>query len=232
MAKSSQKIKESDMFPLLKTYLEGQGYSVHAEVKNCDIAARKGDDLVLVEMKTSLSLALISQAVERKEITDAVYIAVPVPPGKQLPPNFRRIKSVLRRLEIGCILLDFMKTKERVRIELHPLPYAPRRRHNRRRAILREIDGRYAEFNRGGEPSGTEKITAYKQEALRIARLLSHHGACSPKKIRSLGGSEKTQTILSRNVYGWFDKIDRGLYCLDSSGEEALTLYSEILRKI
>ncbi|MDZ7794620.1 MAG: hypothetical protein U5P10_13290 [Spirochaetia bacterium] len=77
----TKKIKESDLFQPLKAYLEGQGYSVHAEVRNCDIVAQKGDELILVELKSSISLNLLIQAAERKEISDSVYIAVPVPRG-------------------------------------------------------------------------------------------------------------------------------------------------------
>jgi len=225
-------MRETDLFPPLKKWLEGQGYSVHGEVQNCDIAARKGEELVIVEMKKNFTLALLTQAVSRKEITDSVYVAVPVPPGKKIPPNFRRVKELLRRLEVGCILVDFMKTKTRVRIELHPLPVSPRSRPGKKRAILREIDGRYAEFNRGGEPSRTEKITAYKQEALRTALLLSRHGSSSPRRLRTLGASDRVQLILSRNVYGWFERIERGVYRLHGAGEKALDHYREVISQI
>lgn len=225
-------MKEADLFIPVKQWLEGQGYSVHGEVKSCDLVARKGDDLVIVELKKSLSLALLTQAVARKEITESVYIAVPLPEGKRGLPNFRRVKDLLRRLEIGCILVDFLKTRGRIRIELHPVPFSPRSRPGRKRAILREIDGRYAEFNLGGESSRTEKITAYKQEALRTALLLSRQGPCSPRLLKSVGASEKVQSILSKNVYGWFERIERGVYALHPAGVEALHHYRDVLERI
>lgn len=228
----SRQIKEADLFAPLKQWIEGQGYSVHGEVRNCDLVARKGEELVIVEMKKNLNLTLLTQAAARKEITDSVYIAVPLPPGKKTLPNFRRVRALLRRLEIGCIFVDFLKTRGRVRIELHPLPFSPRPRPGKKRAILREIDGRYAEFNLGGESSHVEKITAYKQEALRTALILSREGTCSPRQLRELGASEKVQTILSRNVYGWFEKIDRGMYTLHPAGVEALHNYRDIIKTI
>ncbi|MFO7729284.1 MAG: DUF2161 family putative PD-(D/E)XK-type phosphodiesterase [Spirochaetia bacterium] len=221
-----KKTKESDLFQPVKAYLQGQGYSVHAEVRNCDIVARKGDELILVELKSSISLNLLIQAAERKEISDSVYIAVPVPRGAKSPPNFKRTKTLLRRLEIGCILVDFMKTKTKLRIELHPVVCKEKRRPSQKRAILREIDGRYAEFNQGGESVAMEKITAYKQEALRIAHFLQHHGPASPAQIRTAGTSEKTQAILLKNVYGWFERQRRGVYQLHPAGSEALTHYA------
>ncbi len=222
-------MKESELFDPIKRYLQGQGYSVHAEVKHCDIVARKHDELVLIELKNSINLNLLVQAAERKELSDSVYIAVPVPVGKQVPPNFKRIKKLLRRLEIGCILVDFLKTKTKVRIELHPLPFTERSAYQRKRAILREIDGRYAEFNKGGEPVAAEKITAYKQEALRIAHYLQQYGSASPAELRQSGTSEKTQTILSKNVYGWFERERRGVYRLHPYGREALAHYAGTL---
>ena len=223
-------MKESELFEPIKTYLQGQGYSVHAEVNNCDIVARKNEELVIVELKNSISMNLVAQAVERKEISDSVYIAVPVPIGKQYPPNFRRVKKVLRRLEIGCILVDFLKTKTKVRIELHPFPFTYRRACRKKRAVVREINGRYAEFNKGGEPVAAEKITAYKQEALRIAHYLQQNGPASPAQLRQSGTSDKTQSILSRNVYGWFVRERRGIYRLHPDGRLALAHYAGTLK--
>lgn len=222
-------MKESDLFDPIKTYLQGQGYSVHAEVKNCDVVAQKGNELIIIELKKSISLNLLAQAVKRKAISKSVYIAVPLPVGKQVPPNFRRIKELMRRLEIGCILIDFLKTKAKVRIELHPLPFTPRTSHQKKRALLREIDGRYAEFNKGGEPVAAEKITAYKQQALRIAYFLQQSGPASPAQLRKTGCSDKTQIILSRNVYGWFEREKRGVYHLHPAGRDALRHYAGTL---
>ena len=223
---------ESDLHGPLATYLKGQGYTVHAEVKHCDLVARKGEELIVVELKQRLSLALIVQAADRKEITDAVYIAVPVPPGRSAPPNFKGIKRLLRRLEIGCILVDRMKTKTRIRITLHPLPFSQPRAPSRRRAILREIDGRYGEFDRAGQPVTEERITAYKQTAIRIAAHLAEAGSASPKTLRRLGTGEKTQAILSANLYGWFERPRRGVYRLSGAGRKALEHYRFVLERI
>ncbi|MDZ7794621.1 MAG: DUF2161 family putative PD-(D/E)XK-type phosphodiesterase [Spirochaetia bacterium] len=123
-------------------------------------------------------------------------------------------------------MVDFMKTKTKLRIELHPATHNKKRRPSKKRAILREIDGRYAEFNQGGEAVAEEKITAYKQEALRIAYFLRNSGPASPAKLRTAGTSEKTQSILLKNVYGWFERQRRGVYQLHPAGHEALAHYA------
>ena len=223
---------ETDLFPPVKTYLEHQGYSVHSEVKNCDIVARKGDELLVVELKTSLTMKLLTQAAKRKEITDSVYIAVPVAGGKLYPGGNPEVKLLLRRLEIGLILIRTMKRKLRIEIALHPLPFTQRKSGKKHRAIIREIDGRYAEFNTAGEPAAGGKIFAYRQEALRIAAVLRDSGEMSPKQLRELGCSGKTQEILAKNLYGWFERVERGIYRLHPAGNRALQVYAEAVEKI
>jgi hypothetical protein len=224
--------RESDLHNPLVTYLRGQGYTVHAEVGHCDLVARRGEELVVVELKQRITVALLVQAAARKEITDSVYIAVPVPPGRSAPPNFKGIRQLLRRLEVGCILVDRMKTKTRVRVALHPYPFRERRAPARRRAILREIDGRYGEFDLAGQPVTSERITAYKQTSLLIAALLDEHGPLAPRQLRELGAGGKTQSILSANLYGWFDHPQRGIYRLSEAGREALHLYRPVVEQI
>jgi hypothetical protein len=226
------KLKETDLYPPLKTYLENQGYSVHPEVNNCDIVARKNDELIIIELKTRVSVALLAQAVKRKRITDSVYVGVPLAPGKNHLPAFTQVKAVLKRLEVGLILVNFMKTKTRVQVIFHPSEYRYSRQHKKRFAIIREIQGRYAEFNLGGSPVKNERITAYKQEAIRIADILNKNGPLSPAALRSLGTDAKTQGILSGNVYGWFDRVERGVYRLNDEGRTALRRYREVIKAI
>ncbi|MDP1575790.1 MAG: hypothetical protein Q8L76_03365, partial [Cypionkella sp.] len=72
-------MKEADLYPDLKAYLEAQGYVVKGEVGACDILARRGrEPAVVVEMKLSFSLALVMQGVARQALFDDVYLAVPV----------------------------------------------------------------------------------------------------------------------------------------------------------
>jgi hypothetical protein len=99
-------------------------------------------------------------------------------------------------------------------------------------AVIREIDGRYAEFDTGGSPAKREKITAYKQESIRVAYILNRKGSLAPRELRGLGTGVKTQSILMQNVYGWFDRVKRGTYALNESGELALKKYKEILKKM
>ena len=216
-------MKEEELYLPLKTYLEKQGYSVCGEVRNCDLTAVKGDEILLIELKTRVTTTLLIQAARRKEICDSVYIAVPIPQGKTSLPNYRGVKTLLRRMEVGLILVRFLKTRTKVEIVLHPESHQKRVRHKKKQAILKEINSRYAEFQNGGIPMDRARMTAYKQEALRIAYFLKETSPLSPAQLREKGSrSGKTQQILSGNVYGWFERIRRGQYQLNEAGHQAL----------
>ena len=59
-------MKEADLYPDLKAFLQAQGYEAKAEVGACDTMAVRGDEPpVIVEMKLSFSLALVLQGVGR-----------------------------------------------------------------------------------------------------------------------------------------------------------------------
>jgi hypothetical protein len=225
-------IKETDLYIPLKCYLENQGYTINAEVHSCDMVARKGRELVIIELKTRFTLSLVAQAIKRKQITDSVYVAVALPQGRNHMPNFANAKLILKKLEIGLIIVNFLKTKTKVEIVFHPQQYVKRRQHKKRIAIIKEIDGRYAEFNLGGSPVKKERISAYKQEAVRIAFLLEKNGLLSPKQLRAMGTGAKTQRILSHNVYGWFDRVRKGTYILDDAGRAALKKYKDVIKAI
>lgn len=225
-------MKETDLDEPVRKWLDGQGYEVSCEVKNCDIVARKGDELLIVELKTRFSLDLVYQAVNRKAITDSVYVAVPVPAGKKYIPRYKEVKKLLSRLETGLILVRFMKSKTKVEVVLHPVPFSPRKAHRRRASIIREIDGRYAEFNKAGSASGDRKINSYKQQALVIAWMLKEKGDQSPAALCKYGAGSKTQQILSGNVYGWFDRVSRGIYTLNPAGEQALDMYKAVVENL
>ena len=60
-------MKETDLYPPVKRYLEDQGYTVKGEIDDCDVVAvRSGDTPVVVELKLTLNLNVILQAVARQ----------------------------------------------------------------------------------------------------------------------------------------------------------------------
>jgi hypothetical protein len=61
-------------------------------------------------------------------------------------------------------------------------------------------------------------MTAYRQQALACAALL-RAGPGRPRELRTV--APDAGKILLRNVYGWFERTDRGLYRLTAAGQAA-----------
>ena len=224
-------LKETHLYRPVHDYLEAQGYSVRSEVNGCDITATKDDELVIVELKLAFSTSLLVQAAQRQRITEAVYIALPKPSAKERRARWRGILHLLRRLELGLIFVTMTKKISEVEIILHPLPYDKKKNTRGRRVILREIAGRSLDHNEGG--STRQKIlTAYRESAIFIACCLKKYGPLAPRQLRAMGTGEKTQSILASNFYGWFERIDKGIYGLKPKGAGALKEYPALVKQL
>jgi len=70
-------------------------------------------------------------------------------------------------------------------------------------------------------------MTAYRQQALACAARL-YAGPSRPRELRTV--APDAGKILLRNVYGWFERTQRGVYRLTTVGEAALRRWpNEIL---
>ena len=221
------KIRETDLYAPIRDYLVAQGYEVQGEVKGCDITALKGDDLIVIELKRNFSTKLLIQAVDRQRITDSVYVALPGPYQRGRSARWRGIKRLLRRLELGLITVALDQDPPRVEIIFHPLPYQQQRRSRKRRAVIKEMTTRTGDYNQGGSAGG-KRMTAYRENAIHIACCLETLGPAAPRQLRALGTGPKTTRILASNFYGWFRRVDRGVYELTPTGRAELASYAEL----
>jgi len=222
---------ETDLAGPLYDYLRQAGYTVRSEVKDCDIAAVKGDELLVIELKRSMNLALVVQGARRQRLTDSVYLAIPRPSNKWTWwRESRGIRHLLRRLELGLILVSLEKGKPPVEVVFHPLPLARQRRSAPRRAVLAEIAGRTADYNRAGS-TRTKLATAYRENAVQIACCLLVTGATSPAALRAMGTGPKTLSILRFNAYGWFERVDTGVYRLAAHAAAELAAWPALKRR-
>lgn len=223
--------QETDLYQPVYDWLVAQGFSVRSEVLDCDIVASRDDDLVVVELKRSLSMSLLVQVVDRLQLTDSVYVALPRPSARERRTRWRGYQKVLRRLEVGLIFVSPTDKGRPPEIVFHPATRESRRSAKRRRALLRELNGRSGEYNIGGS-SRRKLMTAYREKALFLAAKLSELGTASPKALNELGGGPKTQSILAANHYGWFERVERGIYRLTPQGQAALHEYEDIVREL
>lgn len=208
---------ESDLYGPVKALLEGQGYSVKGEVRGCDVVAvRGGEPPVIVELKRAFGIGLVLQAVNRLALSDAVYLAVGT-----WPKNLRDVKKLCRHLGVGLMIV----VGERVDILLDPAPYRPRKDRRRVGRLLGEHARRVGDPNRGGSSTRVPLMTAYRQEALRCAGLLAKNGPMKVAALRLAAEAPKAAAILNQDHYGWFERVERGIYGLTPKGRAGLELH-------
>ncbi|GGA05225.1 DUF2161 domain-containing phosphodiesterase [Neptunicoccus cionae] len=218
-------MRETDLYEPVKAFLEGQGYEVKAEVRDCDVVAvRGGEDPVVVELKLQLSLALLMQGVDRQAITDAVYVAVPAGKTARWRGQVKDAVRLCRRLGLGLMSVR----NGAVLVHVDPGPYAPRKMKRRRELLLKEFQNRVGDPNTGGQTK-RKIITAYRQDALRLALHLSVAGTVKPAVARKELGVVKAAAILQSDHYGWFERVERGVYTLRPIGAEALETYADVV---
>jgi hypothetical protein len=200
------------------------------------VATRGDGPPVIVELKETFTLGLVLQGVNRLTMTDHVYLAVARPRGRgalRAPVYRRDVRDLCRRLGLGLMTVvpapphtgpngDAGLTTKRARrtsangasgallragvdVILDPLPYQPRKRTKRLTRLLGEHARRVGDPNRGGV-SRTPIMTAYRQEALRCALLITRAGRETLKALRETGLVPNAPNILRRDVYGWFER--------------------------
>jgi hypothetical protein len=222
---STARPRETDLYRPVKTLLENQGYEVKGEIGAADVVGvRAGEDPVVVELKTGFSLSLFHQAVERQAITDAVYVAVPRGSGRAFQKAIAANTSLCRRLGLGLITV---RLKDGV-VEVHadPGPYQPRKSRVKKARMLKEFAKRTGDPNAGGA-TRQGLMTAYRQDALRCARVLSELGPTKAAQVAKASGVDRARALMADNHYGWFERVSTGIYGLLPKGSEALALLGD-----
>ncbi|HBK86559.1 MAG TPA: hypothetical protein DDZ53_11065 [Firmicutes bacterium] len=227
-----QKISETDLYPPVRDFLLALGYDVQAEVDGCDVVAKLGEQLLIVELKLSFNTTLLVQATDRQRMADLVYVALPRPTSRAWRQRWPGYQHLLRRLELGLMLVSFGTNPPLVEVVFDPKPFSQRHQKKRRQRVMAELAGRSRAYNQGGS-NRRKLMTAYREAALIIAKHLAlAEGPLSPKALRDSGASRKTGDILYGNYYGWFTRIDHGLYTLSDAGRLALTEYKDIVEQL
>ena len=211
-------MRESDLYPQLKAYLESQGYQVKAEIGDCDVMARRDNEApVVVELKLTFSLGLVMQGVARQALFDHVYLAVPVSKDRGWVLRYRDIIGLCRRLGLGLLAVN---PGHAVEAHLDPGPYLPRKNTKRAGRLLREFERRVGDPNLGGITRMT-KMTVYRQDALRCLMALQ----AAPLKaslVARAAGVGRAAGLMRDDHYGWFERVARGVYGLTPKGHAAI----------
>lgn len=210
-------MSETILYAPVKRFLEDLGFVVKGEVRGADVVGLRGGEpplLVIAELKLGLSFDLVLQAVDRLQIADEVWLAVPA--TRRGRDRDRRAHRLCRLLGVGLLAVTLRTGHVEVLAEAGP--YAPRRNHPKRRLMLGEFARRAGDPMTGGS-TRRPIMTAYRQQALTVAGCL-RDGTARPRDLRAL--APDAAKILQRNVYGWFERVANGVYALAPAGRQAL----------
>ena len=209
---------ESSLYLPVKRFLEDLGFEVKGEVCGCDLVAlhdRLPTAVVIGELKLTFNLDLVLQAVDRSAACDEIWLAVRASRrggGRERDP---RVRKLCRLLGLGLLCVS---QSGKVEVLVEPVPWRPRLDPNRRSKIVSEHRRRQGDPAIGGS-TRQPIMTAYRQQALACAAALSRAPA-RPRDLKS--ALPDAPKILLRNVYGWFVRVERGLYALSEGGKAAL----------
>lgn len=209
---------ETTLYQPIKSFLETRGYSVKGEIGGCDIVALSDDEpplVVVCELKLSFNLELILQAVDRATAGDEVWVAARVSAKGKGRESDRRFRDLCRRLGFGMLSVA---DNGMVDVILAASAVMPRKNNRKRARLISEHRRRKGDPTAGGA-TRTPIMTAYRQQALACAAALQA-GQQRPRDLRPV--APDAAKILLSNVYGWFDRVDRGIYALSEQGAEAL----------
>jgi hypothetical protein len=122
----NRKMQEQDLFDPIKGWLEEKGYEVYAEVEmpfgRADVVGKNHPAYCVVEMKTSLNLEVISQAIRWRGLFHYIYIAIPR--RKRRVPSFAN--KILHDNRIGLLEVDgdYVRTAVPARYNRPYYPYS------------------------------------------------------------------------------------------------------------
>ncbi|MEW8977205.1 MAG: DUF2161 family putative PD-(D/E)XK-type phosphodiesterase [Symbiobacterium sp.] len=220
--------RETDLYLPVKRLLEDLGFAVKGEVNGCDLVAVRGEELVVVELKRTFNLDLVLQGVERLRLTDAVYLAVEPPRRACGNRRWSQVKALCQRLGLGLIAVQFTGDRASASVLLDPEPRRPRTARKQRARLLAEFARRSGDRNPGGS-TRRPLVTAYREDALRLAACLQRTGPAPVRLIRTETGVQRAARVLQDNHYGWFARVARGVYQLTPAGEAALRAFADVV---
>jgi hypothetical protein len=236
---------ETSLYLPVKKFLEARGFAVKGEICGCDLVAvpaagangagaeeEKDPPLVVIgELKQTFTLELLLQGVDRLAAGDEIWLAVRASGaggrkgrGRERDP---RVRKCCRLLGFGLLAVF---ARGQVEVIVEPRPWKPRKVAWRRRRLVDEHRRRQGDPAAGGS-TRQPIMTAYRQQALAVAAALAADAATGtaarrPRDLKAV--APDAPKILLHNVYGWFTRVQRGVYALTEAGRAALVRWEGV----
>ncbi|PDT89109.1 hypothetical protein CO669_16185 [Bradyrhizobium sp. Y36] len=219
---------ETALYLPVKRFLEELGFTVKGEIGGCDLVGLSAGDppvVVIGELKLAFNLELILQAVDRASAADEVWIAAKMSIRGKGRESDARYRNLCRRLGFGMLGVT---DRGQVEVLVKPPTAAPRREPKLRSRLVTEHQRRRGDPVLGGS-TRAPIMTAYRQQALACASALAE----GPQRVRDLRERcPDAGKILLNNVYGWFERADRGIYGLTEAGHAALKRWPQLRTEV
>ena len=213
--------KETDLYLPVKSLFEDMGFTVKAEVKDCDIYAVKYDKTVVAEMKKSFNLTLIYQLLNRQTFCKNVYAVIPRPKKGAKDKNYKYMLKLCRKLDFGLITVALDSPVKFAEIIISPDEINSITNYKKQSSVKKEAASRSGDYNIGGS-AGRKIITAYREKSIELLCLIIVYGPISGAGLRELGYEKGTYSILYKNYYKWFEKVEKGIYGISETGRKAV----------
>ncbi|MBY5866146.1 DUF2161 domain-containing phosphodiesterase [Rhizobium leguminosarum] len=216
---------ETSLYLPVKAFLEAAGHVVKGEVGGCDLVGLSDAEppvVVVCELKLSFNLELLLQAVDRAAISDEVWIAARVSAKGRGRETDKRYRDLCRRLGIGMLGVSDAGEVSIIVSSISPMP---RTNPKRRTRLVKEHQRRHGDPAVGGS-TRAPIMTAYRQQVLLCAAAIEH-GVGRPRDMKAQ--VPNAGRILLDNVYGWFERKEKGIYALTPAGQAALLRWPQTI---
>lgn len=246
-------MKEIELFPPVKLWLEHLGFEVQGEIGDMDVYACRffcgKEDTLSTPPSSRLRTPLPSSssadisaastltiAVELKlkpcldlilqaveRISSADMVYIAFPENKKA----REIKKLCDMLGIGILEIIYSPHSDVTFVrEFLPALHSKRRLNNHsKRKLIEEFRSRRVRNAVGG--TNGKVLTAYRQQATAIAFFMLREGDVSLGMLRERGVVQPEKYVYA-NHYGWFEKTERrGYYRLTEFGRQDILCYNQ-----
>lgn len=172
---------EADVAAAVAANLEAMGFEVWAEIEHIDLIARRGDEIIGVEVKKAFCPKLVAQAMRARSYCGAAYMAFPRVADDA---TLFVAEAAAERGGVGLIeVLHWGHTHAN-----RPLPdeLIIRRRASRSNEAIRRVTRLMVPetkgWTAGGKP-GCRVVTDFRLTALRVRDYVTLHPGCTVKEV-------------------------------------------------
>lgn len=196
---------EAELAAEAKRHFEAQGFECWAEIEHIDIVARRGAEVIGIEVKKQFDTKLVEQALHAMNYCGAAYMVTPKVAGGAT--KYIR-EAVIEKSGLGCIeVMDWgWPTSAHGRFEIRGIAEPTRRLHDGLKCITDLLVPEAKNWTEPGKPS-CRAVTKFRVTALRVRDYVADHPGCT---VREVIEEVKTHWRKGNEVARLLDTIENG----------------------